>query len=160
MIVVNSPPSNPAERTPADPAAPRPPLFSEWADPHYLDTRPVRDPGPCPICATPSHACTDHLEAPMPAPVRETVIQGTPEANADPGANLYVCPDDIVEEYAAGPPGRTQRLSQRLLHHKGEVIPRNRAIQLGLVEGEMASPPIPPPPGATAEGEPVTMPQQ
>lgn len=160
MIVVRDPPPDPAQHTPADPTLPRAPLFSEWADPHYLDTRPFHDPGPCPVCRTPSHACTEHQEAPMSGPGRETIIQGTPEGNADPGANLYVCPDDIVEEYAAGPEGRTQRLSQRLLHHKGDVISRNRAIQLGLVEGEETAPPIPPPPGASVEGEPVTLPQQ
>lgn len=161
MIVVHDPPAPAATRRAIDPGGVAPlPLFSEWANPYYLDARPRPDPGPCPVCHAPSHACIDHVSMEDLMPTRETRIQGTTGVNADPDSGLYVCPDDVVEEFVDGPPGRAKRTSHRLLHHKGEVISRNRAIQLGLVEGQVTPPPIPPAPGASVEGPPVTLSQQ
>lgn len=99
---------------------------------------------PCLICGHPSSNCTDHIPAP-PAPTvtfggdmretRETKIQGDVSGNDDPNSTLYVCPDDVVEEFH---PQGSSRLSHRLVARKGETISRARAVQLGLVKGAPA----------------------
>jgi hypothetical protein len=173
MIEVENPPPDPKERTASDPAS----LYGP-ADPAAVtagapvDLRPP--PEPCLICGAPFGTCTDHVEpvvatvAPDAAPdvspgtvsrARRVRVQGTEDANSDPDAKVYICPEDIVEVFESGPPGRSQRRSRRLVHRKGEIITRDRAIQLGLVEGTVSTPPVPPPPHRVVEGTPVTVPQ-
>lgn len=178
MIEVENIPPDPNERTPADGSS----LYAgtDLTAAAPVDTR--RPPDPCLICGAPAGSCVHH-EDPAPAQVgppegdaaatprkpapattrerdpRRVRVQGTEDANADPGSKVYVCPEDVVEVFESGIPGRTTRKSRRLVHRKGEVITRDRAIQLGLVEGVVSTPPVPPPPHRTVAGEPVTIPQ-
>lgn len=154
--------------------------FRQWDDPHTSPTRSIATPSPfsrygdamlgnrpgCPICGHPTGDCADHQPPPpAPPPPLDTTedemrtvthVQGTPEANADPGSGLYVVPDDVVEEFT---PMGSKRPSHRLLARKGETITRERAIQLGLIETEAPSS-VPPMSEThrTAEGQPVTIP--
>ena len=158
MIEVENPPPDPKERTASDPS----PLYPS-SDPAAggiapVDLRP--EPDPCLICGAPMGACTGHEEPPPARDPRRVRVQGTTDANADPGSNVFVCPDDVVEVFESGMPGRSTRKSRRLVHRKGEIITRDRAIQLGLVEGAVSAPaPVPPAAHRTAVGEPVTVPQ-
>lgn len=115
---------------------------------------------PCLVCGHPSSNCTEHNPTPPPTvtfgdeketEMRETKIQGNTSANDDPTSNLYVCPDDVVEEFY---PMGSSRVSHRLVARKGETITRERAAQLGLVEGAPA-PAIPTAEIVTREGAPI-----
>lgn len=117
-------------------------------------------PAPCPICGHPTGDCTDHVPSPTSTSsdskgepmIRTTSVQG--DATNDPTSNLFVCPEDVVEDIT--PPG-SRRVSHRLVARKGETITRERAVQLGLVGGE--PPPVPGIPNAdvvTKEGAPAS----
>lgn len=170
-IEVDSVPPDPSERTAADPT----PLGETWAGAGGgTDFRTA--PDPCLICGAPAGACSTHTDpfaeqepgppvgdaAVIPRAIpasRRVRVQGTEDANSNPDAKVFVCPEDVVEVFEGGMPGRTRRKSRRLVHRKGEVITRQRAIQLGLVDGATASPLVPPPARRTVEGQPVTVPQ-
>lgn len=118
-------------------------------------------PEPCLVCGHPTGDCTDHEDAKRKAKEaeemavidRSTSVQGTYDTNDDPNSNLYICPDDVVEDIT--PPG-SRRVTERLVATKGETITRDRAIQLGLIAGE--APPVAGIPNAeivTREGAPV-----
>lgn len=151
MIVAPSPPPDPA--IPLNRV-----LFEDWV-PASLSAAPLTPPEPCLICGAEQNVCTTHSsEIPI---MRETKIQGTADANADPASNLFVCPDDVVEEYQTGL--GTNRPSWRLLHAKGDVISRERAIALGLIDAPADAPspgPLSMEARTTTEGHSVTVPQQ
>lgn len=167
MIIAPNPP--PDESISLSPHAPRI-LFADWADgkskasPIVTPPAPPPDlsaPDPCIICGAPQNACTTHDPEAIRA-MRQTRIQGTDAANADGDSNLYVCPDDVVQEYRdAG----SSRPSWRLIHAKGDVITREQAVALGLITAPPAihtgtAVPTSPAQRPTVEGHPVTVPQQ
>lgn len=117
---------------------------------------------PCLVCGHPTSDCTTHEPARVTARVtfgeedemtpRTTRVQGDLSANDDPDAALYVVPDDVVEEFY---PQGSSRPSHRLVARKGETILRERAVQLGLVEGAPRSSGIPVAEIVTKEGESI-----
>jgi hypothetical protein len=117
------------------------------------------EPEPCMICGAPAGDCTSHDQGPAGSITfgggggqgdvgqgggqgdagqddkgakTMTRTQGDLSGNDDPNATLYVCPDDVVEEFY---PTGSSRKTRRLVARKGETILRERAVQLGLVEG-------------------------
>lgn len=176
-IEVDVPP-DPNERTPSGPVVGNPVQGGGWAGAAggaggVGEIRVV--PEPCLICGAPEGGCSTHTDpfahqvgppvgdaavVPRTIPASRRVrVQGTEDANNNPDAKVFICPDDVVEVFEGGIPGRTKRKSRRLVHRKGEVITRDRAIQLGLVEGTITPPPVPAPPLRTVAGQPVTVPQ-
>ena len=117
-------------------------------------------PEPCVVCGAERNACTDadHQALKEGIEAMRTVrVQGTDTSlNDDPASNLYVVPDDVVEEYV--PPGGARRPSRRLVYRKGEVITRTRAYELGLIEDVPAPTSGFPlaPPATIVEGEAFT----
>lgn len=87
---------------------------------------------PCPVCGHPTYDCAHHIQIEGGEVARTVRTQGDPSANDDPNASLYVVPEDVVEVFY---PAGSTRKSRRLVARKGEVILRERAVQLGLVEG-------------------------
>ena len=174
MIVARPISPDPSEaRTAADEA-----LFRSWGED---SPRPVgvgyfrSPPEPCLVCGAPLNSCTYEDHQLLRAQTRQvmltkeiqqamrhqTRLQGTTDANTDPTSNLYLVPDDVVEEYF---PAGSARPSWRLVHHKGETITKERAAELGLIAEDDVPPPgvvaAPPVRTVAVEGPPVTPTQQ